>query len=279
MKRLALVGAALVMLLSPVHAQWLNYPTPGLPRTPDGKVHLDAPVPRTADGRPDLSGIWASQCGVAGRDACFAPGSRFFDLARGLDPEDVQMTPWASAIQKQREARNHVDDPYGYCLPPGTPRINFNGAPFKIIQTPQVTALLYETLANSTFRQVFTDGRPFPADMEPTWLGYSIGRWDGDVFVVESRGFRDGGWLDTLRGRPHSDALHTTERFRRLDVGHMELTVTIDDRKAFVKPWTVTVPVLLLPDTELIEAACDAHQKTMEKRQIGTPPVEPPSPR
>ena len=279
MKRLALVGAALVMLLSPVHAQWLNYPTPGLPRTPDGKVHLDAPVPRTADGRPDLSGIWASQCGVAGRDACFAPGSRFFDLARGLDPEDVQMTPWASAIQKQREARNHVDDPYGYCLPPGTPRINFNGAPFKIIQTPQVTALLYETLANSTFRQVFTDGRPFPADMEPTWLGYSIGRWDGDVFVVESRGFRDGGWLDTLRGRPHSDALRTIERFRRLDVGHMELTVTIDDRKAFVKPWTVTVPVLLLPDTELIEAACDAHQKTMEKRQIGTPPVEPPSPR
>ena len=279
MKRLSLVGAALVMLLSPVHAQWLNYPTPGLPRTQDGKVHLDAPVPRTTDGRPDLSGIWASQCGVAGRDACFAPGSRFFDLARGLDPEDVQMTPWASAIQKQREARNHVDDPYGYCLPPGTPRINFNGAPFKIIQTAQVTALLYETLANSTFRQVFTDGRPFPADMEPTWLGYSIGRWDGDVFVVESRGFRDGGWLDTLRGRPHSDALHTIERFRRLDVGHMELTVTIDDRKAFVKPWTVTVPVLLLPDTELIEAACDAHQKTMEKRQIGTPPVEPPSPR
>ena len=106
MKRLALVGAALVMLLFPVHAQWLNYPTPGVPRTPDGKVHLDAPVPRTADGRPDLSGIWASQCGVAGRDACFAPGSRFFDLARGLDPEDVQMTPWASAIQKQREARN-----------------------------------------------------------------------------------------------------------------------------------------------------------------------------
>ena len=128
MKRLAVVGTALVMLLSPVHAQWLNYPTPGVPRTPDGKVHLDAPVPRTADGRPDLSGIWASQCGVAGRDACFAPGSRFFDLARGLDPEDVQMTPWASAIQKQREARNHVDDPYGYCLPPGTPRINFRRA-------------------------------------------------------------------------------------------------------------------------------------------------------
>ena len=279
MRRLALLLAATALAVAPASAQWLNYPTPGLPRTADGKVRLDAPVPRNADGRPDLSGVWAAECGVAGRDACFAPGSRFFDLALGLKPDDVQMTPWAAAIAKQRESRNHVDDPYGYCLPPGTPRIDFSGAPFKIIQTPQVTVLLHETLANSTFRQVFTDGRPFPPDMEPTWLGYSIGRWDGDVFVVDSRGFRDGGWLDTLRGRPHSDALHTIERFRRLDLGHMELKVTIDDSKAFVKPWTVTAPLLLQTDTELIEAACDAHQKTMEKRQIGTPPIEPSSPR
>ena len=279
MSRLAFLLVAATTVVAPASAQWLNYPTPGLPRTPDGRVRLDAPAPRTADGKPDLSGVWAAECGVAGRDACFAPGSRFFDLARGLKPDEVQMTPWAASIAKLRESRNHVDDPYGYCLPPGTPRIDFAGAPFKIIQTPQVTVLLYETLANSTFRQVFTDGRPFPPDMEPTWLGYSVGHWDGDVFVVESRGFRDGGWLDTLRGRPHSDALHTTERFRRLDLGHMELSVTIDDPKAFRNPWTATAPLFLQTDTELIEAACDGHQKTMEKRQIGTPPIEPPSPR
>ena len=280
MKRSVFIAATFAIIVaSHPRAQWLNYPTPGLPRTSDGRVNLAAPVQRTADGKPDLSGIWANRCGVAGRDACFVRESQFFDLALGLNPRDVEMTPWAAAIQKQRETRNHVDDPYGYCLPPGTPRINFSGAPFKIIQTPQVTAILYETLANSTFRQVFTDGRPFPQAMEPTWLGYSVGRWDGDVFVVDSRGFRDGGWLDTLRGRPHSDALHTIERFRRVDIGHMELQVTIDDPKAFVKPWTATVALLLQPDTDLIEAACDAHDKTMEKRQIGSPPVEPPSPR
>jgi hypothetical protein len=259
-------------------AQWLNHPSPGIPRLPDGKPNLSAPAPRTADGRPDLSGIWAAECAIQGRDACFAPRSLFFDLAKDLNPADVQMTPWAQAIQTQRQARNHVDDPYGYCLPPGTPRINFAGGPLKILYTPQITALLYETLAGMTFRQVFTDGRSLPDVAEPTWLGYSIGRWDGDVFVVETTGFRDGGWLDTLRGRPHSDALRVTERFRRTDFGHMQLTITIDDRKAFVKPWTVQASMTLMPDTELVEAFCDNHDKTMEHRRIDAV-VEPPSPR
>ena len=264
--------------MSGLRAQWLTQRDPDVPRLASGQPNLSAPTPRTADGRPDLSGIWATECGIYGRDECFIR-SLFFDLAKDLKPDDVQMTPWASAIQQQREARNHVDDPYGYCLPPGTPRIHFGGGPFRIVQTPQVTALLYETIANMTFRQVYTDGRPLPRNAEPTWLGYSVGRWDGDTFVVETTGFRDGGWLDTRKARPHSDALRVVERFRRVDYGHAELTITIDDPKAFLKPWTITTPLRLLPDTSLIESFCESHRSTMDHRRIDAAPVEPPSPR
>jgi hypothetical protein len=275
--RAFVILATLALCTTSTDAQWLNYPTVGIPRLPDGTPNLDAPAPRTSDGRPDLSGIWAVECGVYGRDSCFTQ-SLFFDLAKDLNPGDVQMTPWAASIQAQREGRNHIDDPYGYCLPPGTPRINFGGGPFRILHTPQVTAFLYETLVGMTFRQVFTDGRPLPLVSEPTWLGYSVGRWDGDAFVVETTGFRDGGWLDTRVGRPHSDALRVTERFRRTDFGHLELTITIDDGKAFLKPWTATAPLRLLPDTELMEAFCDSHDRTMEHRRV-PPAPEPPSPR
>jgi hypothetical protein len=277
MRGIILAFAAVATLPCVAQAQWLNYPSPGVPRTADGKPNLAAPTPRAADGKPDLSGVWAPPCGIAGRDACFTQ-SLFFDLAKDLPVGTVQMTPWAAGIQKVRQARDHVDDPYGYCLPPGTPRINFGGAPLKIIQTPAVTALLYETLAQMTFRQVFTDGRPFPSSMEPTWLGYSIGTWEADDLVVSTTGFRDGGWLDTRIGRPHSDALKVTERFHRLDVGHMDLTVVIDDPKAFVAPWSVTAHLQLQPDTELVEMFCDAHDKTTSRRMLGAVPVEPPSP-
>jgi len=267
---------ALVFLSGAAHAQWLSYPTPGIPRLPDGRPNLSAPVPLAADGKPDLSGIWAAECSLYGRDGCFIRGL-FFDLARDLKPSDVEMTPWASAIQAQRENRDHIDDPYGYCLPPGVPRIDFSGGPFKMLRGPQVTAFLYETLVGMIFRQVFTDGRPLPAVGEPTWLGYSVGRWDGDAFVVDTTGFRDGGWLDTRKARPHSDALHVTERFQRMDFGHMALTVTIDDPKAYVKPWSVRTVLSLLPDTELLESFCDSHDKTMEHRRITPAPPEPPS--
>ena len=272
------MGAVVVLLSSVTYAQWLTYPTPGVPRLPDGKPDLSAPAPRAADGRPDLSGIWAAECTIYGRDACFTR-SLFFDLAKDLKPEEVRMTPWAAQIQAQREGRNHVDDPYGYCLPPGMPRINFGGGPFRILRTPQVTAFLHETLVGMIFRQVFTDGRPLPVVAEPTWLGYSIGRWDGDTLVVETTGFRDRGWLDTSKARPHSDALRVTERFRRVNFGRMDLTITIDDPKAYLKPWTMTAPLALLPDTELIEAFCDSHDKTMGRRRIDPAPPEPPSPR
>jgi hypothetical protein len=139
--------------------------------------------------------------------------------------------------------------------------------------------MLYETLVGMMFRQVFTDGRPLPTVTEPGWLGYSVGRWDGDTFVVETTGLRDGGWLDTQKGRPHSDALRVTERFRRIDFGHMELRITIDDPKAYRKPWTATATLNLRPDTDLLEAFCDAHEKTMEHRRVTPPAPEPPSPK
>lgn len=273
---IAMAAALAGVLVSPAVTQWLNYPTPGVPRLADGRPNLTAPPPRTAEGRPDLSGVWAAECAIYGSDACFTR-SLFFDLAKDLKPEDVQMTPWASGVQKQRETRDHVDDPYGYCLPPGVPRINFGGGPFKILQTPRVTALLYESLAGLTFRQVFTDGRPLPPAEVPTWLGYSVGRWVGDTLVVETTGFRDGGWLDTKKARPNSDALHVTERFHRVDIGHLNLAVTIDDPKAYLKPWTINAPLNLQSDTELLESFCDENDKTMIHRRITRPAPEPPS--
>ncbi len=267
--------SAVLVLCAQASAQWLNYPTPGIPRLPNGKPNLSASAPLSADGRPDLSGIWAVECSVYG-DACFTKGL-FFDLAKDLKPDDVQMTPWASAIQAQRESREHVDDPYGYCMPPGVPRIDYAGGMFKVLQTPKETAFLYETLVGMIFRQVFTDGRPLPASTEPTWLGYSVGRWDGDTFVVETTGLRDGGWLDTKKAHPHSDALRVTERFQRIDFGHMKLAITIDDPKAYRKRWTANTTLNLHADTELLEAFCDNHEKTMEHRQIAPPVAEPPS--
>jgi hypothetical protein len=262
----ALVLVTPLLLVGGAHAQWLKYPTPGVPRTSEGKPDLSAPAPRLPDGKPDLAGIWAVECSVYGRDDCFTR-SLFFDLAKDLKPGEVQMTPWAASIQAQRESREHVDDPYGYCMPPGVPRLDYGGGAFKILQTPSETAFLYESLVGMIFRQVFTDGRPLPQVLEPTWLGYSVGHWDGDTFVVETNGLRDGGWLDTKVGRPNSDALRLTERFHRVDFGHMELAITIDDPKAYLKPWTARTKVNLLPDTELLESFCDSQEKTMEHRR------------
>ena len=268
-QRMALATFMAVVLTSAATgAQWLNHATPGIPRLPDGKPNLSAPPPRLADGHPDLSGIWD-----------VGNMLYFHDLARELKPGEVQLTPWAAAIRKQRMDRNHVDDPYGYCLPLGVPRINTR-SPFKILQTPQLTAFLHETYVGMIFRQIFTDGRPLPkiSEAEPAWLGYSVGTWDGDTFVVDTVGFRDRGWLSALQAYPHSDALHVTERWRRTDFGHMELTVTIDDPKAYVKPWTNKIPLGLLPDTELLEAFCDNQMTILKQWRIDPMPPEPPSP-
>jgi len=267
--REAILCAVLVLLPLATDAQWLNRQTPGTPRLADGKPNLTAPVTRQPDGHPDLSGVWN-----------VGNMLYFHDLAHGLKPGEVQLTPWAAAIRKQRIDRNHVDDPYGYCMPLGVPRINLRSE-FRIVQTPGLTLMLHETYVGMIFRQVFTDGRALPKleDTEPAWLGYSIGRWDGDSFVIESIGFRDGGWLSANQAYPNSDALHVTERFTRKDFGHMDLTVTIDDPKAFLKPWTNTIPLQLEPDTELLEAFCDNQKNILQHWKTDPPPDEPPSPR
>jgi hypothetical protein len=236
-----------IALAAAAPAQWLNYPTAGLPRTRDGKPDLAAPMPKTADGKPDLSGIWVT-----------ADNTYFMDLAADLKPEEVPYQPWAKALAGQRQAALHKDDPLALCMPPGVPRVNTNMYhPFKILQMPRELVLLYETSANDVFREVFTDGRPLPKDPQPSWKGYSVGKWEGDTMVVDTIGFNDRGWIDTEKGRPQTEALHVTERFRRRNVGNLEIGITIDDPKAYTKPWTVKVNLGLIPDTELIETACE----------------------
>jgi hypothetical protein len=242
--------ALLATLASRGNAQWINYPAPGIPRLADGKVNLAAPAPKTPEGKPDLSGVWAGQ------------PDYFRDLAKDLKPEEIEMLPSAKTVQEKREKNDHRDDPLAKCLPPGVPRIDTsnNGEalhPFKIVQTPLLLVLLYETSANSIFRQVFLDGRPLPRDPQPAWLGYSVGKWDGNSLVVETAGFNGRAWLDTFKGHPQTDAAKVTERFTRRDFGHMDLDITIDDPKAYAKPWRVKLPLILLPDAELIETVCE----------------------
>jgi hypothetical protein len=250
------VPAGFVLLFStfaPLSTQWLNYPTPGLPRTPDGKVNLSAPAPKTADGKPDLSGIWEIS---EQQNAFGAYTSHFMDLAVDLKPEEAPFQPWAKALSEKRRANEHKDDPLALCMPPGVPRID-TIAPFKIAQIGQLIIVLYETTATSAFRQIFTDGRPLPKDPQPTWLGYSVGAWEGNVLKVDTTGFNDRGWIDTGAGHPQSEALHVIERFQRPDLGHLEIAVTIDDPKAYTKPWTGNLKLHLLPDTELLEMTCE----------------------
>ncbi|HEX5228646.1 MAG TPA: hypothetical protein VFW44_13095 [Bryobacteraceae bacterium] len=253
---------AAILLVAPAFSQWLNVPTPGAPRTPDGKVNLTAAVQKTSDGKPDLSGVWES-------------GNQYFnDLGKDLKPGELAMLPWAKSLQAERESRDHRDDPMNRCMPPGVPRINMTTGnsphPLKIVQTPLLVVLLYETSANSTFRQVFLDQRTLPKDPQPTWLGYSTGRWDGSTLVVDTVGFNGQAWVDTAKGHPQTASAHVTERFTRLDYGHMEIAITIDDPGAYEKPWQAKVPFHLLPDTDLIETYCEnekdhVHEYSKEK--------------
>jgi hypothetical protein len=238
----ALVVAVLSSLVSTTAAaQWTNYPTPGMPRLPDGKPNLSAPAPRTADGKPDLSGVWRGA----------GPLYRF-NIAQDLNPEDIQ--PWAEALFLQRVRDSRKDSPLARCLPVSVPFHDFFDLN-RIVQTPGLIVLLFES-PNSPHRTVFTDGRDLPKDPNPTWLGYSIGRWEGDTLVVTTAGFNDRGWLDSA-GHPQTESLRVTERLRRRDVGHMDFEITIDDPKVFTKPFTVKTERMLAPDTEILEDVCE----------------------
>jgi hypothetical protein len=244
MNALWMIIAAFVMT-TPLAAQWRN-PTAGIPRTPDGKPNLSAPAPRTADGKPELSGLWKPGAGYVG------------DIAKDLKPGDVPFQPWAEALYKQRRATNSKDDPTAACIVGGVPRSDLVPYPFKILTVPGMVVILYEAV--HSYRQIFTDGRDFPKDPTPTWFGYSIGRWEGDAFVVQTTGFNDKGWLDN-NGHPATEFLRVTERFRRKDFGHMDVQITIDDSKAYTKPWTVVLPLTFQADDELMEYICDENNK------------------
>jgi hypothetical protein len=245
MRTSLLAAASLVCLLSATTtAQWINYPTPGIPRLPDGKPNLSAPTPRTPDGKPDLTGIWrAGRTGEYGYD---------YNVAQTLKPEGVQ--PWAEALRLQRVQDFRKDSPLARCLPVSIPFLNFRGLS-RIVQTPGLIVILHES-PNSPHRTIFTDGRELPKDPNPTWLGYSVGHWEQDTLVVDSAGFNDRGWLD-VGGHPQTETLRITERFRRRDVGRLEYEMTLDDPKVFTKPLTLRADKTLAPDIELLEDICE----------------------
>jgi hypothetical protein len=261
----------------PLLAQWPDYASPGVPRTADGKPNLSGPTPKTPDGKPDLSGIWQyqrppeppGQAAPPPPPQTQAPSpntdiiplavrrSQFWNLGASFK-DGLPFQPWAAELHRQRVEQNSKDNPDAHCLPLGVMQLHTHGQPRKIVQNPGVIVIMYE--ANSGLRQIFTDGRPMPKDPEPWWYGYSIGKWDGDTLVVESAHFRDLGWLD-VEGSPLTDRGRIIERFRRPDYGHLEIEVTIDDPKAYTKPWTVTVHQRILPDTDLIEFVCQENDK------------------
>jgi hypothetical protein len=253
------VIAAVLVMSAPLHAQWLNYPTRGVPRTPDGKPDLSAPAPRIATGKPDLSGIWQLESRPCGPEGCgdYAVGPEFLDFGAKLQG-GLPYQEWAAALVKERTEQQGRDDPVGFCRPGGALRI-LTFPPFrKFIQLPDLFVILSER--DVTYRQVFMDGRPLPNDPTPTFNGYSVGAWDGDALVVTSNGFRDGTWLDR-NGSPMSDAAKLTERFRRVNYGRLDIDVTLDDPKVYTRPWTVTLTQRLVLDTDLLDYHCTDNEK------------------
>ena len=242
---IATVAVLVSAMCAGLDAQWLKQPTAGIPRTADGKPNLTAPAPRAHDGKPDLSGLWRLNPGAYG-------GNIVADLKPG------EISPAADALYKQRMEDLGKDDPATYkCLPSGLRAIVGGLGWARIIQTPSVIAILYEGL---TFRQIHLDGRELPKDPNPSFMGYSVGRWDGDTLVVDSIGFNETTWLDG-GGHPHSEALRVTERFRRKDFGHIELRASFEDPKFYTRPWTIGVDVDLVTDTDMLEYVCNENEK------------------
>lgn len=249
-------------MAAPLAAQWIVYPTPGVPRTAGGKPDMAAPAPRTADGKVDLSGLWQQAnslpCDGINRVCGDLPVSpQFFDF--GVDLKGgLPYQPWV----KEKMAKKTIkDDVYLNCIAPGGPRMHTIPTLKKFVQTPALLIILNEFNAN--FRQIFLDGRPLPQDPQPTWNGYSTGRWDGDALVVQSNGYRDDQWLDNA-GSPLTSTAKVTERFRRPRFGKLEIEVSIDDPKSYTRPFTVMVHQDLEVDTDLLDAVCAENEKDVQ---------------
>jgi hypothetical protein len=247
----SLIAVVTIALSAPLSAQWLTQPTPGIPRTPDGKPNLTAPAPRTPDGKPDLSGLWNKISPKYHRN-----------IVADLKPEEIQS--WAQKLVEQRTEDLGREYMNVVCVPLGpgyATSADITGAEMvKIVQTPGLILMLNPDL---TYRQIFLDGRTLESAPNPSWMGYSVGHWDKDTLVVESFGYNDRTWLDH-DGHPHTEALRTTERYRRRDVGHLDVEVTLSDPGAYARPWTVAVRAELLADTELIEFVCNEGRNGLE---------------
>jgi len=252
-----------------IDAQWVKHRTSGIPRAADGKPNLSAPAPRAADGKPDFSGMWITapanalpcgrglvECGIE------LPMSREGGYMGASIPGGLPYQPWAAELVKKNIATSSQDDPHGLCLPDtflrayGLPHI------VKFIHTSQLLVALEEY--NADYRQIFLDGRALPDDPTPSWKGYSVGRWEGDTLVVNSIGFRDDLWLD-LRGSPLTSAGKVRERITRPDFGHLNIEVTVDDPKAYTRPWTVRLQQQIIADTEIIDEICLENEKFMRR--------------
>jgi hypothetical protein len=264
------VAIAVVTTSSLATAQWLHYPTPDVPRTADGKPNLKAPPPRLPDGKPDFSGIWQPGRKVQ----CTKEMSKFIECGSeiggsplamniGADfPGGLPFQPWAAEAARKRAAENSKDDPHARCLPDNPPRPYGLPHMTKAVHTPKLLVLLNEV--NAMYRQIFIDGRPLPVDPNPSWNGYSTAAWEGDTLVVRTNGFRDGLWLD-MGGSPLTDAALMTERFRRTSYGTLDVQITIDDKKAYTRPWTVDMPLMITLDTELIDEFCLENEQSSRR--------------
>ena len=256
------------------HAQWVNHPAAGIPRTKDGKPDLSAPAPRTADGKPDLSGVWTTDPTPGeemdrlfpGAGAYAVPGDNpraftkfFLNVFADVRPEDVPFRPEAAQLFKQRLAAGvGRANPTLKCLPAGLPMGDLLPIPRRFIQVPGLLVVLSEGI--NPQRLIYTDGRKHPVDPQPAWLGYSVGTWDGDTLVVDTIGFTDQSWLDVL-GHPRTEAMHITQRFRRRDFGHMDIQVTMDDPGAYTKPFSIRYTQTLTPDTDVLESICAENER------------------
>ena len=231
-------------------AQWDPYPWKNVPRTADGKVDMNAPARRTPDGKPDLSGFWMPVEAV----------KHLLNLAADLKPGEVPLQPWAESLYKERIENEGKDHPGVRCWPSGIPEKNNIPDGLKVVQTPDVMIFPHES--RTIYRQIFTDGRPLPKHAQPTWMGYSVGRWEGDTFVVETIGQNGKTWLD-MRGLPGTESLRVVERFTRPSTGRINIDVTIDDPKAYTRPWDVRLSWRLVPDTDLIESICEENNRDL----------------
>jgi hypothetical protein len=262
----------------------MKYPTAGVPRKSDGSVNMSAPAPRLANGKPDFSGVWTTaepnrpSAGLSSPNAPVSPrepqsaddkpgdpgairASR--QMANiGVDlPGGLPYQSWLIPIVKERTANNAIDDPHIRCFPDNF--IRAYGLPhlLKFVHSPNLLVVLNEM--NAGYRQVFTDARPLPQDPNPAWQGYSSAKWSGDTLVIDTIGFRDDTWID-WNGSVLTESAKVREEMRRPDFGHLEVQVTVDDPKAYTKPWTVTLKQKIVVDTDLIDEVCLENEQFLK---------------